>query len=499
MTKSIIIIGAGISGLAAGCYARMNGYQTKIFEMNSNPGGLCIGWKRKDYTVDACIHWLVGTKHGTPFYKSWQELGMIQGKQIVNMDEFYNVKDQEGKVFHVYTDIDRLEKHMKELAPEDTQIIEEFTRGIRHFIGFDMPFEKPQELYNPLDYAKIMIRMGSSAFEYRKWNKISIGEFANRFQNPLIRKAFELFWPKDMSIAFFLITLAELHEKSAGYPIGGSLGLVDSLEKRYLGLGGTIDYRSGVKKILVENNLAVGVKLVEGQEYRADYIISGADVYATLFEMLDGRFVDEKIRNYYENRPFFQPLVFIGLGVNQSFENLPKIISGMLLPLEKPISVGGKEQQWLLVRIHNFDPSLAPQGKTLLTVALESEFKYWADLRQDLTSYKAEKEKIAAAVVTALNKFYPGFASTLEMWDVATPVTFYRYTGTYRGGYEGWIPTPQTADLRIAMKPRGLEGCYMINQWIQSSGGIPTGAMSGSHVIQLICKSDGKKFRTLTP
>jgi phytoene dehydrogenase-like protein len=456
MTKSIIVIGAGISGLAAGCYARMNGYQTKIFEMNSNPGGLCTGWKRKDYTIDACIHWLVGTKPGTPFYKSWQELGMIQGKQIVNMEEFYNIRDQEGKVFHFYTDIDRLEKHMKELAPEDTRAIEELTRGVRRFIGFDMPFEKPQELYNPFDYTKIMIRMGSSALDYRKWSKISIDEFANRFQNPLIRQAFLLFWPKDMAMAFFLITLAELHEKSAGYPIGGSLGLVESLEKRYLDLGGTIDYKSGVAKILVENNRAVGVKLVNGREYRADYIISGADMYATLFEMLESKYVDSKISKYYENRPFFQPLVFIGLGVNQSFENVPKVISGMLLPLEKPISVGGKEQKWLLVRIHNFDPSLAPQGKTLITVALESEFKYWADLRQDLPSCNAEKEKIAAAVVAALNKFYPGFASKLEMWDVATPVTFYRYTGTYQGAYEGWIPTPQTSDLRIDMKPVGL-------------------------------------------
>jgi thioredoxin reductase len=29
--KSVIIIGAGIAGLAAGCYARMNGYRARIF------------------------------------------------------------------------------------------------------------------------------------------------------------------------------------------------------------------------------------------------------------------------------------------------------------------------------------------------------------------------------------------------------------------------------------------------------------------------------------
>ena len=44
--KSILIIGGGIAGLAAGCYARMNGYRAKIFEMHSLPGGLCTAWER---------------------------------------------------------------------------------------------------------------------------------------------------------------------------------------------------------------------------------------------------------------------------------------------------------------------------------------------------------------------------------------------------------------------------------------------------------------------
>ena len=44
--ESIIIIGAGIAGLSAGCYGRMNGYRTQIFELHDKPGGLCTSWKR---------------------------------------------------------------------------------------------------------------------------------------------------------------------------------------------------------------------------------------------------------------------------------------------------------------------------------------------------------------------------------------------------------------------------------------------------------------------
>ncbi len=39
--KSIVIVGAGMAGLSAGFYARMNGYKATILEMHSIPGGLC--------------------------------------------------------------------------------------------------------------------------------------------------------------------------------------------------------------------------------------------------------------------------------------------------------------------------------------------------------------------------------------------------------------------------------------------------------------------------
>ncbi len=45
--EGIVIIGAGISGLSAGCYAAMNGYDVRIFEAHALPGGLFTSWKRR--------------------------------------------------------------------------------------------------------------------------------------------------------------------------------------------------------------------------------------------------------------------------------------------------------------------------------------------------------------------------------------------------------------------------------------------------------------------
>ena len=63
--KSVIIIGAGLAGLSAGCYEQMNGYKTHIFEMHSIPGGLCTSWKRKGYTIDGCFEFLWGAGPGS--------------------------------------------------------------------------------------------------------------------------------------------------------------------------------------------------------------------------------------------------------------------------------------------------------------------------------------------------------------------------------------------------------------------------------------------------
>ncbi len=66
--KRVLIIGAGVAGLAAGCYARMNGYQATIFELHTCPVGLCMAWERKGYTFDGCIHYLFGSGEGQPFH-----------------------------------------------------------------------------------------------------------------------------------------------------------------------------------------------------------------------------------------------------------------------------------------------------------------------------------------------------------------------------------------------------------------------------------------------
>jgi phytoene dehydrogenase-like protein len=405
----VIIIGAGIAGLAAGCYAQMNSYKTKIFELHDKPGGVCTSWKRKGYTIDGCLHWLVGSSPASNFYKIWEKLGAVQGRRMIYHEVFMRVEGKEGKAFNVYTDLDRLEQHMKELAPQDSDVIEEFIKDIH--------------ACNSPEILKVM----------EKWKSISVQDFANRFKDPFLRKS--LPFPPESPIIGLLMPLAMV--KSAGWPIGGSLEFSRAIERRYLGLGGEIHYRSPVTKILVENNQAVGVRLADGTEHLADWVISAADGHATIFDMLDGKYINDTIRGYYDNLPLFTSLVYVALGVARSFEDLPRSVMGVSYPLNEPVTNAGKELTKLMVSIYNFDPTLAPPGKTVLKVMIPTDYAYWKSLRKDPDHYQAEKEKIAETVINLLDQRFPGLAAQVEMRDVATPITWERYTNNWKGSYEG--------------------------------------------------------------
>ena len=249
----------------------------------------------------------------------------------------------------------------------------------------------------------------------------------------------------------------------------------------------------------MENDRTVGVRLVDGTEQRGDIVISAADGHATIFDMLEGKYVDSKIRGYYDDLPLYPPLLHIALGVARTFYDVGYSIEGTNFPLDGPVTIAGRELTRLPVQIYNFDPTLAPEGKTLLRVMLMSDYDYWKQLRQDRERYKAEKEQAADKVIGLLDQRFPGLAGQVEMCDVATPATFERYTGNWKGNHQGWLPTTETFNLSMSKTLPGLEGFYMAGQWVQPGGGLPMAVMSGRNVTQIICKEDKRPFVTTVP
>jgi phytoene dehydrogenase-like protein len=333
----------------------------------------------------------------------------------------------------------------------------------------------------------------------KAWMQLTSESFSQRFKDPLLREVFKEMWVPEFSMLFMLFTFAYLHNRNAGYPLGGSRPMSEALETRYKELGGLIDYNSRVIKILTAGDKTVGIRLEDGTEHLADRVISAADGHATLYSMLEGKYGNTKIREPYEKWPLFPSLIFVSLGVNRTFDDLPRSVSGLTFYLKQPVEIGGVVRDKLSVHIFNHDPTLAPSGKTAITLMLDSDYLYWKNLAEDRTTYLQKKEEIGRTIREMLEQRFPGISKLVEVTDVATPLTFERYTGNWKGSFEGWLITPENSYVLMKPMPQtlpDLRNFYMCGQWVEPGGGLPTAIMSGRRLIKKICREDHTKFKT---
>jgi hypothetical protein len=208
--------------------------------------------------------------------------------------------------------------------------------------------------------------------------------------------------------------------------------------------------------------------------------------------MLGGRYVDAKIEKRYTTWKTFDPLFMISYGVAQEFPGLPPF--GTVF-LEEPLVVGPKEVNGIMLRYFNYGSRFAPQGKSVVQVEFETGWDYWNDLqRDDRAAYEAEKDRIAQEVLARLEAHHPGISAAVEVIDVATPYTTWRYTLNHRGSWGGWLITSETMTSAVERKLPGLADFYMAGQWVMPGGGVPSSLYTGRHAIQLLCHNHGRPF-----
>jgi phytoene dehydrogenase-like protein len=491
MPTSIIIIGAGMAGLSSGCYAQMNGFNTQIFEQHVTPGGVCTSWGRKGYTFDCCIHNLVGSGESSMVHRVWQELDALSKQPAVAYKEFVQVEDGPRRLTF-YTNLDALERHMKELAPADGGVIEELINAARRLIGselFSLPIAGNRGLIKLLRYAPALI----------KWSNVTLKQYADRFSDPFMRKAFPhvLYDNDGTPMVLLLDFMAGMHSGDLGWPLGGSLAFSKAIAARYEALGGTIHYKSRVAEILVEDDRAVGIVTADGTEHRADILVSNADGRTTIFDMLHGRYTNERIRAYYDKPVERQDMtVHVSFGLNRDLAREPH---ALVLLLDHRLKLMDSELDRLDVELSSHDPSMAPDAKGVVKVVLNSSFRYWEELHHTYERYEAEKVHIAETIANVLEGRFPGFREQIEAIDVATPVTFERYTGTWLG-FQAWPPGEGARVFLNVLRGKGwcrtlprLQNFYMVGQWAGDHS-LSYAAMSGRNLVRRLCRSEGKRF-----
>jgi phytoene dehydrogenase-like protein len=494
-----------VSGLSLGCYLQMNGFETEIFEKQSHPGGLCASWKRGDFTFDGCIHWLLGSNSSSAFYRLWSELIDMKSVEFVNHQVRVEIELKEnrdrygGSVFHLYTDLSRLESYLLDIAPEDTVMIKSLVKSMRIIQKYEIPpmidnIAALQSLRKKMS----MVTYLPFLFLFLKWKNITNYSFARKLSNPFLKEAFELLFDgEEFKLLIMTIPLSFFDKKGAGYPVGGSFRFAKRIEEKYITLGGRINYNREVRKIITEGQTAKGILLKNNTSIYSDITISAADWHYTLFEALDGKFVNKKLLALASDKKLqIYPSVFmVSLGVSRTFTEYPHLFR---FPLKTAVtSPDGTVYARLESHIYHYDPTLAPEGKTIIVLSLYTRNgDYWIKLRStDIAEYNRCKMEFAGEIINRLDEKIEGVKRSVEIIDVATPATYHRYTNNWKGSVQGWFPDKNLlASSPVGIDLPGLSNFYFCSHWSVPGGGLPIAIKAGRDLSQVICIKYKKPF-----
>jgi phytoene dehydrogenase-like protein len=179
----------------------------------------------------------------------------------------------------------------------------------------------------------------------------------------------------------------------------------------------------------------------------------------------------------------------ISLGVNRNLSTEPHWVTYLL---DEPVLLAGEERYEIGVKNYCFDPSLSPQGKSVVEMIVRTSHPYWQHI-YGRKPYDTEQRQVSDTIVDHLEKWYPGIHADIEFTDEATPLSYERYTGNWNGATCGWLLTKHTMPMMIMGVPKSLPGLsnfYMAGQWVEPGGTVTLAAASGKNVIQMICAQD---------
>jgi phytoene desaturase len=495
--KRVVIIGGGIAGLTAGIFARRNGFSSIILEKHHTLGGECTGWDRYGYHIDGCIHWLVGTKEGTPIRRLWEEVGALEGVDIYHPESFL-AHEHKGTVVHFYRDLERLKSSWLEISPEDKGPIEQLCRDIKTLQSFTLPVGKPMDMMNIREKLRYLISMKDIGPVVQKYSKTSIQDFANSFSHPSLREALSSFMPADGYSALTIVfPLGTFTGDQSSIPYGGSKALARRMVDQYISLGGRVEASCEVSALEIDKKSVKRVICNNGEVFEADYFIAACDAHLLYEHLLNGQYNDPKFKKRYNN-PKDYPLasnIYIGVGYEGTMDDVPRTIR---FPVEAvDIKQNGKLIEHLQMTHYGYEKDFAPVGHTVITFAInqfQPELDCWDVLDKDKEAYKVEKSRIGAAVIKATETRFPHMKGKLKLLDVASPKTYEHYCNAYRGAFMGFWPTLRGKTLSHTGRIRGLKNIFLSGQWLQPPGGLPVALITGKDTIMRLCRREGIDF-----
>lgn len=490
--KKLAIVGAGVAGLTAGIYALQSGFDVTIYEHHTIPGGASTSWRRGGYIFEGGMHWLTGSSLKMPLHRLWQEVGALDDSVEIHLrDPFFSYKFQ-GQTMHLYRDVNRLQAHLLALAPEDAREIRRFCGDIRKFTKIVMPVTdlKGVKVKNKSSFSfGMLLGMLPALCRMPFYGRLSAGEYAARFKNPLLRLMLENIIGPENSATGMIATLSTLCSGDGGYSEGGSLAMARRMAERFAALGGTLNYGAAVSQVCVRDSAACGL-VVNGEEIAADAVLVTQDTLVAVDALFSPPIDEPWVQKMRTNTvPMLN--TFICLGVEADLSELPE---SLFFPADKPLTLGNISENMVNLNHYARFKGYAPEGCTALTCSIMGDsYDFWKACKEN-GSYAAEKQRLAEAYIAILAKKFPQTAGKVAVWDVATPLTYERYLRSYKGS---WMSMMRKGDKMQSYpcKPASLKNVYFAGQRLMPPGGLPVALETGRRAVQQLCLDTDTVFQ----
>jgi all-trans-retinol 13,14-reductase len=502
-----IVIGSGIGGLTtAGLLSRV-GKKVLVLEQHYISGGCTHCFEDHGYEFDTGIHYIGNIKKRKKVLDlitndtiEWDKLGREDGRFVYDEIKIGN-KEYEFRAGEQNFIDDLVEKF-----PDEEEAIINYVKLIKKTAKKDLFFLL--KIAKPRWLARLISPFVSKDF-FEMINKTAL-EVTRSFTDnedlvAVLCGQFGDSGPPPSKGSFFMHASVVNHYLEGGwYPRGGTSEIANKIIPVIESSGGRVLVRKAVKKILVENNKAVGVEMSNGDIIKAKNIVSSAGINNTYKNLLSKKYVPDKLIKQIDNIGLSCSFMYLFVGMEGTPTELNLRSSNIWSWPEKdydkmsekfynnpesapiPLFIGfpcAKDSTW-----ENRFPGKS--NAVILTMAKYEWFEKWKDLKmkkrgKDYDDFKKMFEK--RILNEGLYKYYPQTKGKVQFTEVGSPLTFNYYIGSTKGEVYGADATPERFSPNDWLIPKThIDNLYLTGQDITTlgfTGAMMSGILTASEIL----------------
>ena len=488
--KKIVIIGAGMGGLATALRLSNLGYEVSIYEKLSKPGGRTNLITENGFRVDTGPTILVMKKSFDEFYQSIEE-NIEDRVKFIQLDPNYRI------YFHDKTYMD-LSNNMAQLAREMERFVPGSAEWVFKFIGdsakkyelgmgfVDRNYDRITDLANPSALVKLLQTRAHQNL-YNQVSRYFHGDdkFSKAFS---FHSMFLGLSPMKALAMYSLITYADI-ALGMWYPQGGIYRIIEDMVLLCRQKGVQLFTSSPVKQIIINDGMAKGILLESGKEIRADIVISNADLPYTYRYLLS-----EKYRKPYTiaklaHMDYACSGFLLYLGLDRTYPNMQHQALYFSKDYKSNLDAIFKFKQipddpsFHLNNPTITDPSLAPPGHHLLYILAPMP-----NLQSNI-NWQEESPKVRNLLIHKLQEIVDPDIEKHIIWEKRyTPMDFQQdFNAVYGTAFgslsQGFFQSSYFRPHNVASKVKNL---FFVGQATYPGIGMPMVLISSKLVIERI-------------